>query len=172
MDGLFPPQFCGIPSQCGVCLQCLNSLTTKLKREAGYLTLAQIPTWKCFDNTDQWFMISALSWVRFRFQAYSKSLIPIPIPSLLWKPDSNVWFRCLIPIPGPKSLIPTPIPIPGLLQMSDSGSDSSQKWNHSRIGIVHHWYWLCFHGSIAFKLFWQGCEHLLNMVMSCSPDPL
>ncbi len=89
----------------------------------------------------QWCTILALSWFQFRFwfQAYSES--PIPIPGLLWKPDSDsdsklplkAWFRFQqkVPITGPKSLIP--IPIAGLWQMSDSDSDSSQKWNHSGI---------------------------------------
>ncbi len=54
-------------------------------------------------------------------------------------------WKCLIPIliPEPKSLVP--IPIPGVFQMFDSDSDSSQKCNDSGIdsdsgiGILHHW---------------------------------
>ena len=50
--------------------------------------------------------------------------------------------ECLtkILIPGPKSL--NPIPIPRVFIMFDS--DSSQKWNHYGIGMVHH----CFRALI------------------------
>ncbi len=69
----------------------------------------------------QWCTIPAMSWFRFRFwfQAYSESLIPIPIPELLWKPDSDsdsrltlkAWFRFRFRFQK-KILDSTPIPIP------------------------------------------------------------
>ena len=83
-----------------------------------------IEMWYLIRQRSQWCTIPAMSWFQFRFQAYSESLIPIPIPGLLWKLDSDsdsdsdsrftlkTWFRfqfrfqqkvhdsTLIPIPG------------------------------------------------------------------------
>ncbi len=59
----------------------------------------------------QWCTIPAMSWFRFRFQAYYESLILIPIPGLLWKPDSE-FSICLILIPVKSRIIPELIPIP------------------------------------------------------------